>query len=230
MGRWINRDPIEENGGINLYVAVMNSAVNLIDSFGLQIPITISPPPPIAQGIGDALRRAIMPAAKGLKEALPFTKDHRQGVKWKPSPCGTGCQTRIIQMYTQNFLGKPRTVIDHTDEDIQTNPYYNNGGGSGFQYNRGFERPGDIEMYDRPDGQASSAVFETCRVCICEGSKGCSEAFSIGPCVTWMRHHGAGGQPRDLNMPHEYDDIDGGPMHQDNASENFQKNISNIVL
>ena len=36
LGRWINRDPIEERGGLNLYGMVGNDAVNLIDKFGLQ--------------------------------------------------------------------------------------------------------------------------------------------------------------------------------------------------
>ena len=35
LGRWINRDPIEENGGVNLYTMVGNDPVNAIDSYGL---------------------------------------------------------------------------------------------------------------------------------------------------------------------------------------------------
>jgi RHS repeat-associated protein len=34
-GRWINRDPIEENGGLNLYDYVRNSSINYVDPFGL---------------------------------------------------------------------------------------------------------------------------------------------------------------------------------------------------
>ncbi len=34
-GRWINRDPIEEQGGLNLYVFVANNPVNAWDVFGL---------------------------------------------------------------------------------------------------------------------------------------------------------------------------------------------------
>lgn len=36
IGRWINRDPLEEAGGINLYGFVQNNPVNSIDEFGLQ--------------------------------------------------------------------------------------------------------------------------------------------------------------------------------------------------
>jgi RHS repeat-associated protein len=35
LGRWVNRDPIEERGGINLYGMVGNDAVNRVDELGL---------------------------------------------------------------------------------------------------------------------------------------------------------------------------------------------------
>ena len=34
IGRWINRDPIEEEGGINLYVVVNNAPLNYYDPLG----------------------------------------------------------------------------------------------------------------------------------------------------------------------------------------------------
>jgi RHS repeat-associated protein len=37
LGRWLSRDPIEEYGGQNLYVVVMNSPLIIIDLYGLQI-------------------------------------------------------------------------------------------------------------------------------------------------------------------------------------------------
>ncbi len=35
MGRWLNRDPIEEQGGLNLYGFVKNDPTNRLDSMGL---------------------------------------------------------------------------------------------------------------------------------------------------------------------------------------------------
>jgi hypothetical protein len=35
-GRWPSRDPIEEEGGVNLYAFVRNNAINLFDPFGLK--------------------------------------------------------------------------------------------------------------------------------------------------------------------------------------------------
>jgi hypothetical protein len=35
LGRWISRDPLEENGGFNLYILVQNSPNNSFDALGL---------------------------------------------------------------------------------------------------------------------------------------------------------------------------------------------------
>lgn len=35
LGRWLNRDPIEEMGGLNLYAFVDNAPLNDVDAFGL---------------------------------------------------------------------------------------------------------------------------------------------------------------------------------------------------
>jgi hypothetical protein len=36
-GRWLSRDPIEENGGLNLYAFVNNDTLNYIDGLGLKL-------------------------------------------------------------------------------------------------------------------------------------------------------------------------------------------------
>jgi len=35
-GRWLNRDPLEENGGVNLYGAILNNGPNYVDPLGLK--------------------------------------------------------------------------------------------------------------------------------------------------------------------------------------------------
>jgi RHS repeat-associated protein len=40
LGRWVNRDPIEERGGVNLYGMVGNNAVNRWDVLGLMVTAT----------------------------------------------------------------------------------------------------------------------------------------------------------------------------------------------
>jgi uncharacterized protein RhaS with RHS repeats len=44
-GRWINRDPLEERGGLNLYVALQNSPVDRIDPDGREVTDMLSPNP-----------------------------------------------------------------------------------------------------------------------------------------------------------------------------------------
>ena len=45
LGRWMSRDPIEEDGGLHLYGFVVNKPVSAIDSLGLQMP-----PPGVGRG------------------------------------------------------------------------------------------------------------------------------------------------------------------------------------
>jgi hypothetical protein len=50
--RWVNRDPIQEFGGVNLYGFVRNEPTSMLDSLGLSHgnpvpPVVISPPRPI---------------------------------------------------------------------------------------------------------------------------------------------------------------------------------------
>ena len=41
MGRWLNRDPLEEEGGINLYAAMGNNPVNGVDEYGLILDVLV---------------------------------------------------------------------------------------------------------------------------------------------------------------------------------------------
>ncbi|MDX2108969.1 MAG: RHS repeat-associated core domain-containing protein [Verrucomicrobiota bacterium] len=46
LGRWLRKDPIEENGGLNLYGFIDNNPITYVDVFGLGA-LPVSPPPPI---------------------------------------------------------------------------------------------------------------------------------------------------------------------------------------
>jgi RHS repeat-associated protein len=48
-GRWPSRDPIGENGGINIYAMVLNNPIHLVDYLGLSSPIW-----PMTFPLGDA--------------------------------------------------------------------------------------------------------------------------------------------------------------------------------
>ena len=44
-GRWLSRDPIAENGGIDLYDYVLNNPIEFIDNYGLAIYVCVRPAP-----------------------------------------------------------------------------------------------------------------------------------------------------------------------------------------
>jgi uncharacterized protein RhaS with RHS repeats len=49
LGRWVNRDPIAEKGGLNIYAFLENAPVDFVDALGL-LPVPIGPiltPPPV---------------------------------------------------------------------------------------------------------------------------------------------------------------------------------------
>ena len=50
-GRWINRDPIEERGGLNLYGFVGNDGVNMADVLGLDTYPELKPDPNLPRGM-----------------------------------------------------------------------------------------------------------------------------------------------------------------------------------
>ena len=46
LNRWLNRDSIAEDGGVNLYEYVENNPLNLTDHYGLYYDIVVGVPPP----------------------------------------------------------------------------------------------------------------------------------------------------------------------------------------
>ncbi len=87
-GRWMNRDPIEEQGGSNLYGMIGNSAVNKWDYLGCYMPMSPAyggapvEAPPILAGVGGELRAMLFPT-----HSRPTAK---QKGDWRPTPHRVG--------------------------------------------------------------------------------------------------------------------------------------------
>ena len=112
LGRWLNRDPIEEEGGFNIYAFVENAPVFLIDVGGMR-PIRPTPRPrtPIAPGLScgtpppcratcNRLRVPIARVAclnRCLSALADFTAWYNANLnlRWTlgltPCPCSIGC-------------------------------------------------------------------------------------------------------------------------------------------
>ena len=65
--RWLNRDPIEENGGMNLYVFILNNPVNVIDHNG-HVPVTWGPSFPDPDKCGQDITIALLETLNSLED------------------------------------------------------------------------------------------------------------------------------------------------------------------
>jgi RHS repeat-associated protein len=102
-GRWLSRDPIEEEGGLNLYAYVFNNPVNQFDPFGLQSNV-IGIPAMIAAGwdaatiaevagISVAAAAALIAAEQAKQHGPPVceSRAHGKGERGHTAkPEGTG--------------------------------------------------------------------------------------------------------------------------------------------
>ncbi len=87
LQRWLNRDPIDEDGGINLYRFVGNSSLTWVDPFGLVLRIDPSAPAEFRDHMRDCIKNLInnSPTGKQLvKEAI----DDPHTITIAPDPGG----------------------------------------------------------------------------------------------------------------------------------------------
>lgn len=87
VGRWLNRDPMEELGGINLYAFVRNSPVNLVDPIGLEAAYVFAPSP---------LPWVHQPAPRPQRPQIPdpHRPSDREGWFQRWTPAGGRCCNR----------------------------------------------------------------------------------------------------------------------------------------
>jgi len=85
-GRWLNRDPIEERGGLNIYGFVANDGVGTWDRYGLAFGFV--PPEFIVAPIKDGIENIVLPEVRGkagpnVTRALKRTLANYQSKFWQ---------------------------------------------------------------------------------------------------------------------------------------------------
>ena len=79
VGRWLSRDPIEEEGGINLYGYALNSPTIFLDPLGLDVDVTTSDGRTQTTASGLGLLSIIKRASKGSITSICFKGGHGNG-------------------------------------------------------------------------------------------------------------------------------------------------------
>jgi RHS repeat-associated protein len=121
LQRWLNRDPLGEAGGINLYAFLRNMPTAFVDPFGEQcLPPILLEPPPIVPYIPPRLQLPAPPLPRGL---LPPPRPGLPPYGWPQNPFRPGSFGRInpntgkfeeLWRFDQGKPGKPGWGgIDH---------------------------------------------------------------------------------------------------------------------
>jgi RHS repeat-associated protein len=101
LGRWLNRDPIEEYGGLNLYGYVENNPVDFVDQNGKMgvIPeeaaaaARIAAKPALALALEKLVEAAYQALLKAQDDKIDAAKNHPKNGGSCPSPSTTPAPT-----------------------------------------------------------------------------------------------------------------------------------------
>ncbi|MCI5135996.1 MAG: RHS repeat-associated core domain-containing protein, partial [Candidatus Electrothrix sp. AW2] len=121
LGRWISRDPIGEDGGFNLYVFVLNDAVNLFDVLG-----TYYNDPSLTDPIGYYDYDDLMVAGiaqkqiNGFRDALSHYRSGAGGVV--PAGPGLYAEMRSHKSYRNRVAGNDSWIAEQIKKKLRTVP------------------------------------------------------------------------------------------------------------
>jgi len=132
-GTWLSRDPIEEEGGTNLYGYVFNNTIGLIDPLGLDTDIIVHRNSPVA---GQQARDA--------SGTMSVFRDGRFQFSCRVNNFGYQDETHGI--YPRTYAVKPRTDADKTSHfdngtPAVTAPGESNPGDAGSGYHNVYIHP-----------------------------------------------------------------------------------------
>jgi RHS repeat-associated protein len=104
-GRWISRDPAEEEGGVNIYASFRNSPIDYIDPVGLTDQSCNSGPPPLPPG---QINESLLHPGPYSGDSIPGPPNRQwtpEQIQWRDQP-GAVCHS------CGDTLGN-RRVLDH---------------------------------------------------------------------------------------------------------------------
>jgi RHS repeat-associated protein len=107
LGRWINRDPIEESGGLNLYVAFTNDPINVWDEYGESI---------LGKAVGGIInlgRKLFTRSSKTASRTTSKTTTTQAGKSTSQQQIASkSSQTKSAKASNQGFTKQCQTMAD----------------------------------------------------------------------------------------------------------------------
>jgi RHS repeat-associated protein len=135
--RWMTRDPIEEDGGVNAYVYVSNKPVRNVDPYGEQEFIPPSVPPAVPPGLGQILGKCLSSLDKKKLEQI-YNKAKEECGKKKAKGSGGCCVVSFCAkvLSSVTFEGGSGNLSDKSCAQVKAslaqNGFYS-GCSAGFQ-------------------------------------------------------------------------------------------------
>ncbi|HWD92517.1 MAG TPA: RHS repeat-associated core domain-containing protein [Verrucomicrobiae bacterium] len=123
-GRWLNRDPIEERGGLNLYEFVGNNPINKIDFLGLQVPPeAIDEASQFADEYGPEIEADIEQAAEAAEADLQSLMQKARELY--PKLCNKFQLHHITPKYLGGDPNGPMILLEAPYHQLITNAFRN---------------------------------------------------------------------------------------------------------
>ncbi len=116
LGRWITRDPIEEEGGLNLYGFVQNDPVNWIDAFGTYT---------IDDAVKSLQKKGVLPpiASPGMSNTrLPIYTDSQKFNEWLLLEEKLGSWWTALPKCPEKICLKSKEKAENPDKNIWSDP------------------------------------------------------------------------------------------------------------
>jgi hypothetical protein len=169
QGRWLSRDPIEEEGGVNLYGFVYNDSINIIDLHGRE-PLKFNGHNGGFRVNPTTVDDAINPALGDNIRNIPF-QVAGYDADYFPDP-GEDCENiKLIQVISYAGVGDNYgPELDNDGKDKKKSPGYIESGGASSQSGHPggiFDAPMNdnvIGRNNRPLGKGTY-YLEICAVC-----------------------------------------------------------------